>query len=91
MDLPACPECVAIQQEFRKAAREMQVRHFPGDLIVFRLLRYLQSLDAEECARMREKSALWKTWRRREEHRIRTGHAVSLLPPLPPGALVNPN
>src|SRR5215469_15680217 len=51
---------------------------------------WVQQLNEEECARMRETSALWNTWRRMQEHRNLTGHILSVWP-VPPNALSNPN
>jgi len=48
------------------------------------LIAWLQELDEDDCARMRETSSLWKTWRRLREHRTLTGHS-------PSDAMVNRN
>ena len=54
------------------------------------LAEWLEQLDEEECARTRETSPLWATWRRLREHRALTGHRLSALP-IPPNLLANSN
>jgi hypothetical protein len=54
------------------------------------IAEWVMQLNAEDCTAMRQTSALWKTWRRMQEHRSVTGHAFSMLP-IPPNALSNPN
>jgi hypothetical protein len=53
------------------------------------LISWLSQLYEEEFAPMRENSILWKTWRRRRDHRALTGHYVPLR--LPPNAISNAN
>ena len=51
---------------------------------------YLESVDEEDCARMRETWQLWRARRRRERRHALTGHFVSILP-LRPSVAANPN
>jgi hypothetical protein len=55
-----------------------------------RTIDYLRELNDDDCARLRETSDLWKTWRRIQEHRTLTGHSPSLSG-FPPDAITNPN
>jgi hypothetical protein len=80
----ACEECRAIYRELRDAGRR-DVGSFSEGLAA-----WVQQLNEEECARMREDSILWNAWRRMQEHRTLTGHWLPLLP-VPPGAISNPN
>ena len=83
-----CDECRAIYLEFWEAADAMRrtknLIPSSADLVA-----WLNQLNEEECARIRETSPLWKTWRRLQEHKTLTGHSVSVL--LPPDAASNPN
>jgi len=88
MDLSACEECREINRELRNAY-EATRRTSAGDA-AGNLTEWLAQLDEDECARIRDASPLWKTWRRWQEHRSLTGHAISVLPLLP-GAISNPN
>jgi hypothetical protein len=86
MDSFACEECRAIYRELKdahEAARVNRADQNPRDLVA-----WLEQLDEAECARMRDTSHLWKTWRRLQEHGARTGHSLSVLP-LPPGVISN--
>lgn len=87
MDGFACEKCRAIYREFQEASRRAhgRIAEHPGGLAA-----WLAQLSEEDCARMRESSGLWKAWRRYQQHRTLTGHALSPLP-LPPGPLSNPN
>src|ERR1051326_7876535 len=73
----ACDECEAIYHQRQEAAVESRVNYAsirstpPQDLA-----DWLNQLDDEECARLREGSKLWKTWRRWRDHRTLTGHVV---------------
>jgi uncharacterized protein YhaN len=90
MDAFKCDECRAIYQDLREAYRaatqDTRDRHETSQQIA----NWVQELSEEECARIRETSSVWKTWRRWQEHRSLTGHALSVLP-IPPNALSNPN
>ena len=85
-----CPECQAIYAELRESWRKIKELHADRLPPVPALADWLRTLDGEECARMRETSDLWKTWRKMREHCALTGHAP-ILSALPPGALSNPN
>ncbi len=74
----SCPECRAIQQEFREAFAAARDRLSTQAATPSDLTSWIAQLDEDECARMREMSDLWKTWRRLQEHRIATGHLVTL-------------
>jgi hypothetical protein len=89
MDSP-CAECQAINSELVKASHAVRdhMRHegaSPVDLAA-----WLEQLNEEECADMRETSSLWATWRRLRGHRALTGHSLLALP-LPPQAILNSN
>jgi hypothetical protein len=84
-----CAECRAIYQELREAHRAA-TQNALDQHGAQKIADWVQQLNEEECARMRETSALWKTWRRLQEHRNLTGHTLSVLP-IPPNALTNPN
>ena len=43
------------------------------------LRAWLERLDEDECARLRETSAIWKAWRKAGEHQLRTGHSISVV------------
>ena len=83
-----CDECRAIYLEFRQVADAMRRTK---NLITSSadLVEWLNRLNEEEFAQIRETSPLWKTWRRFQEHKTLTGHSVSVL--LPPDAAPNPN
>ena len=86
----SCDECLAIYVELREssaAARELRSNQ---NATPRELAAWLQQLHEDDCARLRETSSLWKTWRRLQEHRALTGHWLSLLPS-PPEAMANPN
>ena len=89
MDSFRCAECRAIYQELRKAHRAA-TQNALDQHGTQQIADWVQQLNEEECARMRETSALWKTWRRLQQHRNLTGHTLSVLP-VPPNALTNPN
>ena len=82
-----CAECEAIRREFREALIAANEHGLPASS--GSLTEWLRDLDDAECARMRETSDLWKTWRRWREHRAVTGHTPSLA--APPDAISNPN
>jgi len=86
MNFSDCEECRALLREFRDAARAGREVRFGREMSFEQLISYVQSLDEEEMARMRETSPLWALWRKREEHRTRTGHVVPLFP-MPPNAI----
>jgi hypothetical protein len=89
MEFFACEECREINKELRNA---FEATHLTNSNQESRdLAGWLARLDETECARMRDVSPLWKTWRRWQEHRTKTGHALSVFLPLPPGAISNPN
>ena len=90
MDSPFCDECRAIEREFRRAAREAAEHGSDRSPEARSIDAWLELLNLEDCARMRESSSLWKTWRRLQRHRILTGHSPSVLP-MPPAAISNPN
>jgi hypothetical protein len=54
------------------------------------LATWLEQLNEEECARMRDTSILWATWRRLQKHRALSGHYLPVLP-LSPQAILNSN
>jgi hypothetical protein len=89
MDSFACEECRAIYLEFREASRAASLRLAGDPSTPQGLAAWIQELNEEDCARMRESSNLWKAWRRLREHWTLTGHSPSLLPV--PGALFHPN
>jgi hypothetical protein len=94
MSIFACAECEAIYREMREAAGELgatrgATRSANQDADSQELISWLSQLYEEECARMRENSSLWKTWRRWRDHRALTGHYVPLR--LPPNAISNAN
>ena len=84
-----CHECEAIYRDLLEAASARDETAPDRRATPNQVAGYLESLDEDDCARMREMSPLWKAWRRREEHRALTGHSVSLLP-LQPGVIENP-
>jgi hypothetical protein len=59
-----CDECSAIRRELDEA---MAAEH-----------AWLERLDDDESARLRETSAIWKAWRKAGEHQLRTGHSISV-------------
>ena len=90
MESFACDECRAIHLELQEAFAAAKER-LSGDITQpHAIATWVQQLTEDDCARMRETSSLWKTWRRLQAHRALTGHWLSLLP-LPPHAIVNPN
>jgi len=90
MNSLSCDECRAIYEELCDDVRAASARLLTANIPRGQLTTYLQTLNEEDCARMRQTSALWRTWRRRETHRALTGHSVSLLA-LQPTAISNPN
>ena len=79
-----CDECRAIYQELQTAFVAAKERLSGQNPTQLDLARWVQELSEDECARARETSSLWATWRRLQEHRALTGHYLSLL-------RVNPN
>ena len=55
MDLIPCDECRAIYRELQNAVGRMGESATPQQLAA-----WVQQLDEEECARLRESSDLWK-------------------------------
>ena len=90
MVLPSCSECHSIYRELIEASRAVRERAQEQKTPALPLTAWLEQLDEEECARTRETSSLWATWRRLQEHRARTGHYLSVLP-LPPTVISNSN
>jgi hypothetical protein len=80
MDLFSRDECRQIYRELWHAPRAARKDSSDQNIAHERLLDYLETLNKDDCAQMRETSPLWKAWRRREDHRALTGHAVSLTP-----------
>ena len=91
MDANSCPECQAIVDEMRAAAREVRAGHPGKAMTPMELVSWLERLDEEECARLRESSPFWRTWRKLMEHGALTGHSLSFLSALSPGANTSPN
>ncbi|HEY1340965.1 MAG TPA: hypothetical protein VGF59_25810 [Bryobacteraceae bacterium] len=91
MNAKSCPECCAILEEMRAASRAVKANHPGEDATPAELVAWLDKLDDEECARLRESSPFWRAWRRFMEHRTLTGHSPSFVGALPPGAITNPN
>ena len=87
MDSFSCDECRAIYFELREACRAMG--NAPGASSQ-QISEWVQRLNEEECARLRESSGLWKAWRRLQAHRSLTGHTQPVLP-LPARAMTNLN
>jgi uncharacterized protein YhaN len=85
----SCSECRAIHQEFQEALAAAKVRLSDRSAAPDHLAAWIQGLD-EECARMRETSSVWATWRRLQEHRALTGHWLSPLP-VPPNSMSSKN
>jgi hypothetical protein len=81
----SCPECRAIHQEFQEAFAAIKERMSGQGGMPDDLAGWIEQMDQDECARMRETSTVWKTWRRLQEHRALTGHHISLLPGPPDG------
>jgi hypothetical protein len=90
MDPLSCDECRAIYRELRDVAAAMKEHQADQNIGPQNISAWVQQLDEDECARMRETSSLWKTWRRLQQHRALTGHSLSFLPS-PPNAISNPN
>ena len=90
MDPSSCAECRAIYRELQEALAAVKVRLADRSTTPDDLAAWVQELEEEECARMRDASSLWKTWRRWREHRTLTGHWLSPLP-VPPHGMANPN
>jgi hypothetical protein len=90
MDSYACDECRAIHLELQEAFAAAKERLSDPKTTAQDLVAWVQQLTEDDCARMRETSSLWKTWRRLQAHRALTGHWLSLLPVLP-NAIANPN
>ena len=84
-----CAECQAIYRELLEASRVVREQMHEG-APPLALTTWLEQLNEEECAQMRETSSLWATWRRLQEHRALTGQSLSALP-LPPQAILNSN
>ena len=80
-----CAVCLAIARELRDSLRQTDSTITAGQLS-----RYVHELNEDDCARLRETSDLWKTWRQLQEHRALSGHSLSLSG-LPPDAITNPN
>jgi hypothetical protein len=89
MPLFACEECGAIYSEMQEAARAVRGR-LPDSASYQTLAAWIEKQEGEDHSGMREHSALWKAWRRLQEHRTRTGHWQSVLV-LPPGATAGNN
>jgi hypothetical protein len=70
-----CDECSAIRRELDEAMEAERARSSgePRDLRA-----WLERLDLDECARLRETSVIWKAWRKAVEHQLRTGHSILL-------------
>jgi hypothetical protein len=94
MDLFSCDECRAIYRElrdsYRAATEGTPDPHADPHNAPQQIADWLQELNEQACAEMRERSSLWKTWRRLQQHRNLTGHTLSVLP-IPPNMLSNPN
>jgi len=90
MDAHSCEECQAIYRELMHAAHKARQSLFDQPTPPQQVVAWLEQLNEDDCARLRETSSLWKTWRRLQEHRTLTGHSISLLP-VPPNAISNPN
>jgi hypothetical protein len=90
MDSFSCDECRAIYLDLLETARAARMCQ-PEETITRRgLVKWVQQLSEEDCARMRQDSNLWRAWRKLQEHRDLTGHYLPVLP-LPPGAVSNSN
>ena len=89
----SCAECRAIHEELAEASRLLRDYRLDGGFPTEQLVAWLESFEDEESTRIRETSPLWQAWRRREAHRVRSGHSVSLLslPPERPGATLSQN
>ena len=71
-----CDECAAIRRELREATAAERARALDDQQD---LRAWLERLEDDECARLRETSRMWKAWRKALEHRFRTGHLVLAL------------
>jgi hypothetical protein len=69
-----CAECQAIYRELLEASRSVQGRPRDENRSPPALGTWLEQLKEEECARMRDTSKLWATWRRMHQYRALTGH-----------------
>jgi hypothetical protein len=90
MDFFACDECRSIHRAFQEALAAAKEPLSNSETTARDVIAWLQELGEDECARMREKSAIWQIFRRWQEHRAATGHYVSPLP-VPPRGIGNPN
>ena len=90
MDPFPCDECRAIYREFKETAAAIEERQSDQTSDPPDIATWVQQLDEEECARMRENSDIWKPWRRWQEHQALTGHFPSILQ-VPPTSMSNPN
>jgi hypothetical protein len=85
-----CAECQAICRELLEALRPVQEWMRDENTSPLALTAWLEQLNEEEFARMRNTSRIWATCRRLQEHRALTGHYLSVLS-LPPQAILNSN
>jgi hypothetical protein len=69
MDSSRCAECRPIYQELQQAFANAKVRLSDQPTTPQEIATWIQRLDEEECARLRETSDLWAAWRRWQEHR----------------------
>jgi hypothetical protein len=83
MEAFPCRECRAIYDELRAAFPRQR------NATAHEIAAFVNGLDLQTCARTRLSSDMWKAWRRMQEHRVLTGHNVSLLGP--PAAISNGN
>jgi len=90
MDAFPCDECRAIHRELQEAFATVKERLSGPGTTPVDLVAWLQGLDEDECAQVRETSPLWRTWHRWQQHRALTGHYLSPLP-VPPSTMGNPN
>ena len=90
MEHPSCEECQALYKELLKASRATWERRPDESTAPLALAVWLEQLNEEECARMRETSSLWATWRKLREHRALSGHYLPVLS-LAPQAISNSN
>jgi hypothetical protein len=90
MDPFSCDECRAIHRELRDAYLAATGSVVDRTSVPQQIADWVQQLNEEDCARMRETSSLWAAWRRLQEHRTLTGHYLSRLP-VAPDAISNPN
>lgn len=90
MNAHSCQECQAIYRDVMRAVHQARENLFDQPASPQQLVTWLEQLNEDDCARLRETSSFWKTWRRLQEHRTLTGHSISLLG-VPPNAISNPN